>query len=71
MKWFKQLAVTALIAVVGFSSIPSSTPSVEAASKLSGKIVINGIQRLKFPHPQQAPSLDRKRFAKALRKSAR
>lgn len=46
MKWFKQLTIAALIAVIGFSSVPASTPTVTAASKLSGKIVINGSSAL-------------------------
>jgi phosphate transport system substrate-binding protein len=46
MKWFKQLTIAALIAVIGFSSVPASTPTATAASKLSGKIVINGSSAL-------------------------
>ncbi|MEK3884797.1 phosphate ABC transporter substrate-binding protein [Paenibacillus sp. PL2-23] len=46
MKWFKQLSIAALIAAISFSSIPASTPVAEAASKLSGKIVINGSSAL-------------------------
>jgi phosphate transport system substrate-binding protein len=46
MKWFKQLTIAALIAVIGFSSVPASTPVATAASKLSGKIVINGSSAL-------------------------
>ncbi len=55
MKWFKHLAVTALVAVIGFTSISASAPSVEAASKLSGKIVINGSSAL-LPLTLQAAS---------------
>lgn len=46
MKWFKQLTIAALITVIGFSSVPASTPTATAASKLSGKIVINGSSAL-------------------------
>lgn len=55
MKWFKQLTIAALIAVIGFSSVPASTPTATAASKLSGKIVINGSSAL-LPLTLQASS---------------
>ncbi|MFF2091846.1 phosphate ABC transporter substrate-binding protein [Paenibacillus sp. NPDC058174] len=42
MKWFKQITIAALIAVIGFSSVHVA----DAASKLSGKIVINGSSAL-------------------------
>ncbi|MFF2480764.1 phosphate ABC transporter substrate-binding protein [Paenibacillus sp. NPDC058071] len=42
MKWFKQLTIAALIAAIGFSAVPV----VDAASKLSGKVVINGSSAL-------------------------
>ncbi|WP_042165374.1 phosphate ABC transporter substrate-binding protein [Paenibacillus gorillae] len=42
MKWFKQITIAALIAVIGFSSVHVA----DAASKLQGKIVINGSSAL-------------------------
>ncbi|MFC4779222.1 phosphate ABC transporter substrate-binding protein [Paenibacillus sp. GCM10023252] len=44
MKWFKSIAMLALLAVFTLSSV--HIPTAEAASKLSGKIVINGSSAL-------------------------
>jgi len=59
MKWFKQLTVVALIAAIGFSVVPA----VHAASKLSGKIVINGSSAL-LPLTLQAANEFKKQHPK-------
>lgn len=45
LKWLKVATVAALIATIGFGSVQAPTKT-EAASKLSGKIVINGSSAL-------------------------